>query len=308
MEKAGIRSHPLYIIDVFSIGKKRFTGNQLAVVRETNSLSKEVMQRIANEMHFSETTFIDADKENKTNRGYDVRIFTPNSELQFAGHPTLGTAFAIQQKIIKRQVESVKLNLGVGLIPVSFSYRGGTVSEMWMKQAEPQFGEGGHSKVELSTVLGIEEEDFDSRFPIEDVSTGLYTTIVPLRNLEAVKKIRINSQAYYDYVRDRESKTILVFSPETYSKENQLNVRVFPIFYGVSEDPATGSGNGCLAAYLVKNGYFEGKKEIDRVRVEQGYEISRPSILLLKSRAVSGKISVEVGGSAVLVAEGKLYV
>src|SRR5208337_2903726 len=115
-------------------------------------------------------------------------------------------------------------------------------------------------------------------------------------------------QAYYDYVKEKEAKTILVFCPETYNKENQLNVRVFPIFYGVQEDPATGSGNGCLAAYLVKNAYFDGKEEIDNVRVEQGYEVSRPSLILLKSKKVSssGKISVEVGGSAVVVAKGRL--
>ena len=201
--------------------RKSIHGNQLAVIRNASSLSKEAMQRIANEMHFSETTFIDTDTKKSSNGGYDVRIFTPNSELKFAGHPTLGTAFLIQQEIIGKQVASVKLNLGVGQIPVSFSYKNGTASEMWMKQIDPVFQDGGHSIRELAFVLGIDPGDFDTRFPIEDVSTGLFTTIVPLKKLDALRKIRVNQQAYYDYVKERESKTILVFCPETYNKENQ---------------------------------------------------------------------------------------
>ena len=145
---------PLYIVDVFSIGKKKYTGNQLAVIRNSGSLTSDVMQRIANEMHFSETTFIDSDKKS-SNGGYDVRIFTPNNELKFAGHPTLGTAFLIQQQIIGKQVESVKLNLGVGQITVSFSYKNGSVSGGWMKQIDPIFQNGDHSTSELASFLEL---------------------------------------------------------------------------------------------------------------------------------------------------------
>ena len=122
-----------------------------------------------------------------------------------------------------------------------------------------------------------------------------------------MKKIRVNQKAYYDYVSKRESKTILVFCPETYNKENHLNVRVFPIFYGVQEDPATGSGNGCLAAYLVKNAYF-GREEIDNGKGRAGLRglEALTTFVEIKGSFSSGKISVEVGGSAVVVAEGRL--
>ena len=309
---------PFYIVDVFSIEKQKFTGNQLAVVRNAKSLKTAEMQRIANEMHFSETTFIGSDEINsesgEKSGGYDVRIFTPNYELKFAGHPTLGTAYVIQQEILRKPVETVKLNLGVGQIPVTFGYGQGNgpgdVREMWMKQVEPKFKDFNHSKKELTDVLGIVESDFDDRFPIQDVSTGIFTTIIPLRSLSAVKSAKVDTRAYSKYVQDRESKTLLIFSPETYDKANDLNVRVFAIFYGVPEDPATGSANGCLAAYLMKNSYFgKDKTEIKDVKVEQGYEINRPSLLKLNASANDrGRINVEVGGSAVIVVEGKLLI
>ncbi|MBN1814459.1 MAG: PhzF family phenazine biosynthesis protein, partial [Anaerolineae bacterium] len=121
-----------YIVDVFA--ERKYSGNQLAVFRKAAGLSTDEMQAIAREMHFSETTFVLSDQPR--DGGYDVRIFTPQAELPFAGHPTLGTAFVIRQEIIGRPAEQVILNLQVGPIPVTFD---GDI--LWMKQVEPQFGE-----------------------------------------------------------------------------------------------------------------------------------------------------------------------
>ncbi|MEW5902603.1 MAG: PhzF family phenazine biosynthesis isomerase, partial [Acidobacteriota bacterium] len=109
-----------YIVDVFA--EEKYAGNELAVIRQAESLDETTMQKIAREMNFSETTFILKDKESRG--GFDVRIFTPKEEVPFAGHPTLGTAAVIQREIIRRPVERVILNLKVGQIPVSFTYRG----------------------------------------------------------------------------------------------------------------------------------------------------------------------------------------
>jgi len=288
-----------YIVDVFA--EEKYAGNQLAVVRDSRRLSNAEMQKIAKEMHFSETTFILSDK--KRNGGYDTRIFTPEQELPFAGHPTLGTAYVIQQKIVKQNIDKLVLNLGVGQIPVTFSYRGKQPDTLFMKQAQPTFGQVIDNET-ISKILSLGNKDIESKYSIEEVSTGVPFIIVPLNTLDAVKRARINRDKYFQLVEKTWAKSILVFSSETYNSGNDLNVRVFADYVGVPEDPATGSANGCLAAYLVRHEYF-GKPSVS-VRVEQGYEIGRPSLLLLKAEHKAGTIDVHVGGRVVMVAEGKL--
>jgi len=286
-----------YIVDVFA--EEKYAGNQLGVFRHGNKLSDTEMQRIAKEVNYSETTFILSEEER--DGGYDVRIFTPEEELPFAGHPTLGTAYVIQQEIIREPVEKVILNLKIGQIPVSFNYSEAKVDIMWMKQKHPIF-EKILDKAKVSKVLSLEEDDID-RFPIQEVSTGVPSIIVPLKTLDAVKKSRVVQEMYLDLIEDTEAKAILIFCAGTYSKENDLNVRMFADYYGVPEDPATGSANGCLAGYLVKHRYF-GKEQID-IKVEQGYEIGRPSLLYLRAEEREGEIDVSVGGRAVMIAKGE---
>ena len=287
-----------YTVDVFA--EERYAGNQLAVVRGAKVLSDAEMQRIAKEMNYSETTFILSDE--KRNGGYDVRIFTPKTELPFAGHPTLGTAYVIQQEIIKEPINTIVLNLKVGQIPVTLSYIGENVDILWMKQMQPIFGQT-FDAGPVSKILNIDAKEMDDKFPVQEVSTGVPSFIVPLKTLDVLKRARISRDRYFEFIKDAQAKAILIFCPETYSKENDLNVRFFADYYGVPEDPATGSANGCLAGYLVKHRYF-GKDRIN-IRVEQGYEIGRPSLLLLKAEDEEGKIDVHVGGRVVMIARGE---
>jgi trans-2,3-dihydro-3-hydroxyanthranilate isomerase len=186
----------------------------------------------------------------------------------------------------------------VGQIPVSFSPDG----TCWMQQIQPVFGPQ-HQAAILAAVLGLDTADIDERFPIEEVSTGLPFFIVPLKSIAALQKAKVDLGKYYDLIKDTLAKGILVFCPETHETGNDLSVRVFVDYYGVPEDPATGSGNGCLAGYLVKNRYF-GQTWID-IRSEQGYEIGRPSLLLLKADERDEKIDIAVGGKCALVAKGE---
>jgi trans-2,3-dihydro-3-hydroxyanthranilate isomerase len=289
----------LYILDVFA--EEQYTGNQLAVVGPEKVLPDAEMQKIAREINFSETTFI-LPGSIETGR-YDVRIFTPERELPFAGHPVLGTAYVIQKEIVKQQVDRIVLNLKAGPVTVSMSYEGDALERLTVKHMEPVFTR--HFDVEtISGVLGIDKSAFDERFPIDEVSTGLPFIIVPLKTLEAVKKAVIDIGVYSELIQKTEAKAILIFCAETYRRENHLNVRMFAPYYGIAEDPATGSANGCLAAYLVKHRYF-GKDEVD-VRVEQGYEIGRPSLLFLKAFMEQGRIEVYVSGKVIEVARGRL--
>lgn len=293
-------AYPLYQVDVFA--ETKYAGNQLAVVRNADNLSGTEMQKIAGEMNYSETTFILSD--HKRDGGYDVRIFSLDQELPFAGHPTLGTAYIIQQYIIGQEVPVVMLNLKVGQIPVSFSYSGGEPDILWMQQIAPSFGLTFDAS-NVAVALNIEEGLIDQRFPVQEVSTGLPFIIVPLISLDAVRECYIDRVGYLKLIDQAEAKSLFIFSPETYMPENQINARMFDDYHGITEDPATGSANGCLAAYLVKNRYY-GKKEIE-VRVEQGYEIGRPSLLLLKAKEEEGgAISVSVGGKVIMVAHGEL--
>jgi trans-2,3-dihydro-3-hydroxyanthranilate isomerase len=288
-----------YILDVFA--EEKYAGNQLAVVRDAADISDSQMQKITKEMNYSETTFILSDEPREG--GYDVRIFTPAAEVPFAGHPTLGTAFVIRHEIAKQAVDTINLNLKVGQIPVSFSYSDGKPDVLWMRQIEPVFGQTIVS-TDMSDVLSLDGGDVEERFPIKEVSTGMFFVIVPLKTLDAVKRAKVVRDKYFQLIENLQAKAILVFCPQTYNHDNDLNVRVFCDFVGIPEDPATGSGNGCLAAYLVKHRYFA-KDQID-IRVEQGYEISRPSLLYLRAENKRGKIDVSVGGKVVMVAKGQL--
>lgn len=288
---------PFYIVDVFA--QEKYAGNQLAVFRDAQGLSDETMQRIAREMNFSETTFILSDEPR--DGGYDVRIFTPVAEVPFAGHPTLGTAHVIRHEIIGKDVEQVHLNLKLRQIPVTFGEEEGR-SILWMKQKSPDFGDTSDPG-SMAELLGLAVEQIDTRFPIQAVSTGLWFAIVPLKDLEAVRQARVNRDRYFAESRQKQADGILVFCRETYDRRNDLNVRVFVPFYGIEEDPATGSGNGCLAGYLVRHRYW-GSTRID-ARVEQGYEIGRPSLIRLRAEQQQDAIDVNVGGQAVMVAKGQ---
>jgi trans-2,3-dihydro-3-hydroxyanthranilate isomerase len=287
-----------YLVDVFA--EQKYAGNQLAVVNSGTALSSAQMQEIANEMHFSETTFILS--EQKRNGGFDVRIFTPSTEVPFAGHPTLGTAYVIKRFIIKKPVNSVLLNLKVGQIPVSFEKAGAHQEILWMEQMPPTFGKT-FSVQQFAQVLKLDADDFDNRYPVQEVSTGLPFIIVPLKTLAAVKQARISVEHLFEMAKEVKA-GILVFCAETYDKGNDLNVRVFADLFGVPEDPATGSANGCLAGYLSCHRYF-GTDKVN-VRVEQGYEVRRRSLLLLRAENKAGKPRVCVGGKVILVADGKL--
>jgi trans-2,3-dihydro-3-hydroxyanthranilate isomerase len=282
-----------FITDVF--GEEKYSGNPLATFIDSDGIGAAEMQKIAREINFSETTFI-------TSRGvrdvYDVRIFTPTAEVEFAGHPTLGTAFVIREAIVRAPVERVVLNLLAGRVPVDFQPDG----LLWMRQAEPRFGKTLDPAV-LADVLGLDVTEIDSAWPIVELSTGFPHIIVPLKTQAALKRARVHKERYFSLVADAWAKLLLVFAPEAYTATQALAVRVFADYYGIAEDAATGSGNGCLAAYLARHRYFADAKV--NITVGQGYEMQRPSTLALFAVDRGDGITVKVGGRVIRVAEGQ---
>jgi trans-2,3-dihydro-3-hydroxyanthranilate isomerase len=289
-----------YILDVFA--EEKYSGNQLGVFRGASNLPDRQLQKLAKEMNYSETTFIMS--EEKCGGGYDVRIFTPNEEVPFAGHPTLGTAWLILHEIIGCMVEQVTLNLKVGQIPVKFDYEGNFAIGGTMKQQSPTFGKTFEAK-NVALAVNLNLNDLDERFPVQEVSTGLPFIIVPVRKLDSMKKASINREKYFELIKNTNAKAIFLFCPEPYDPFNDINARLFADYYGVPEDPATGSASGCLAAYLVRHRYFC-EDRID-VRVEQGYEIGRPSLLHLQATKKGEDIDIYVGGKVKLIAKGEFF-
>jgi trans-2,3-dihydro-3-hydroxyanthranilate isomerase len=289
---------PFLILDVFATGK--YTGNQLAVCLDAGDLTDIQMQQISREINFSETTFVASSEP--VDGGYNTRIFTPTTELPFAGHPTLGTAFAIQQEIVKDAVERVNLNYQVGQIPVDLNYLNGEPDILWMHQQQPKFYDAVDVEL-LAAVIGVSPTDVDTRYPIESVTTGLPFIIIPLKTLAAVSQAKLNLDLYNGSVANLPAQAILVFCSETIDPNRQLHVRVFTECFGIPEDPATGSANGCLAAYLAKYQYF-GSPNID-ITVEQGIEMGRSSLLYLRANYTPTNCPVSIGGKVIKIAKGE---
>lgn len=282
-----------YIVDVFA--ENKYEGNQLAVCLPDENIEQEEMQAIAKETNFSETTFIMSGLQE--NGGYDVKIFTPDSEIPFAGHPTIGTAFIIQQLFEDHKAAEIKLNLKVGQVPVVFENQ-----YAWMTQNQPVFG----TEIDVETIaksLQIDIEDINNDYPVQVVSTGLPSIIVNLKTLDAVNRCKVNHQVYDEMLEKIGDANLLVFTEETIHPENDLHARVFMFTSGHLEDPATGSANGNLAGYLLKHNFFN-KNNIS-YSVEQGYSIGRPSLLKIKAKKNDDNFLIQVGGSIFVIAEGK---
>ena len=277
-------SHRFFITDVFA--EAPYTGNQLGTLLDAADIALVDMQKIACEFNFAETTFITG---GDIELGFDVRIFTPESELPFAGHPTLGTAYLIKNEILKADISELTLNLGVGKIPVSFSEDG----VPWMKQKTPVFGNS-ISREAIAEELGLQTSDIDRRCPVLPVSTGLEFLMVPVNSYGALKTARV--------INGRLADGYFIFCEGGYNDRQSIQARMFASSLGVAEDPATGSANGCLASYLVEYEYLGGN-EVDVV-VGQGYEINRPSQLYLKASKVDALYDIRVGGKVRVVAEG----
>ena len=229
-----------YIVDCFA--QQKYQGNQLAVFLLEEDLSSEEMQSIALEMHFSEVSFVCSGKQ--ANGGYRVRIFTPDTEVPFAGHPTLGTAYIIWKVLENGETDQVILNLNAGPIPVAID--GGVLT---MSQNPPEYGETVDKGI-LAEILSVDADMIRDDFPIQWVSTGLAAYIIPMVNADAVKQCKVNHARFEHFFLEHDKCSLLMFSVES---DSELKVRVFMDDTGFLEDPATGSANGDLAGYLLKH-------------------------------------------------------
>jgi trans-2,3-dihydro-3-hydroxyanthranilate isomerase len=291
-------------LDVFT--SVPFGGNQLAVIPDASGLSDAEMQAIAKEMNYSESTFVLPATDPKA--AWRVRIFMPSTELPFAGHPVVGTTFALaaEGKLPANETPAY-LQLGVGTLPVDLLYEERRLSFVWMHQPIPNFSPWQGDRARLVTALGLAEDDLVADLPIERAELGIAHLYVPVRSLEAVGRARPSSDLI-DAVATADPLGVNVFTLERPPSGNDVHTRMFAPSMGVAEDPATGSAAGPLGVYLLRHGRIRPDETgVAHARVEQGIEMGRPSVLAVAIAGTADDIQdVRVGGEAVLVAEGNL--
>ncbi len=283
--------------DVFS--SRPLQGNSLAVFADGRGLSDAEMQSIAKEMNLSETTFIlprDAATEHEC--GIRVRIFTVQEELPFAGHPTLGTAFALRGN---SGAEKIVLELNVGKVPVLFEDRAGEPAFGEMTQIDPTFGMQ-HEREAVAQATGLRGQDFDDSLPIQTVSTGVPFTVTPLKSLAVMRSLQVEPNRAAEYLAKTEGKFFYFVTRETVDREARLHARMM---FSTGEDPATGSAAGCAAAWMVANGVA---KADERVLIEQGIEMKRPSRIFVRASRIDNRVvNVRVGGHSVEIMRGEVF-
>jgi trans-2,3-dihydro-3-hydroxyanthranilate isomerase len=272
------------LVDVFT--DKAFGGNPLAVFREPGKLDATTMQAIAKELHLSETTFVLPPTSAAAD--HRVRMFTPDAELPFAGHPTIGTAFVLADG----EDGALRLEEGVGVIRVTL--REGFVQ---MDQPLPTFTGTTISRKAAAEALGLAIEEVRSDIQIQMGSSGVPFLFVPLANLKAVRRARRPGGL---------DASVYAFAMSGERSGSHVHGRMFDQGLGIGEDPATGAAQGPLGAYIVAHELVR-VEPTTRIRVEQGFEIGRPSILDIEvDRTAAGITAVRVGGRCVPMGAGWL--
>jgi trans-2,3-dihydro-3-hydroxyanthranilate isomerase len=276
---------PFRLVDVFT--DRPLAGNQLCVIPEPVALPKVLMQAIAHEIGFSETTFVTEASGSR----YSMRIFTPTLELPFAGHPSLGTAFVL---VSEGRIQSPAVQtLPSGEFAMEVDLESGFAR---MEQLPPKFGPLVEDRSGAARAIGLVEADLDESLPVQIVSTGWPNMIVPLRDEATVARATPDIRALRALMEPLGTDNCYLFA----ASGPRVKARMFTYDPGIVEDPATGAAAGPLGAYLV----HQGATEIGRITISQGAELGRPSILLVDVLDGEAGLRVLVGGGVVKVAEG----
>ncbi|TDE54389.1 PhzF family phenazine biosynthesis protein [Flavobacterium sp. GT3P67] len=279
-----------YIVDVFT--KKKYAGNQLAVFLEAGALSDEQMQKIAREINFAESTFI-TKLEPKISAA-EIRIFTPEHEMKFAGHPIIGTSWVLMNKIFENQPEKIALSVPIGEIPV---HQSGDL--VWLQAAQPEFLDT-FSAEDFLTFSNLSSADFDDAFPIQEVTTGSAFVIVPVKNKKVLENLILDKNKMDEWLHANcktNHRALYFYCLE----ETELISRMLCIENNqLIEDAATGSASTCLQAFLLK--YYSPEIQIIN---HQGDFINRSSQIYFDGKLTENHFDIKIGGETQFIAKGE---
>lgn len=289
--------------DVFT--SRPFSGNQLAVLLDATAIPGEDLQRIANEFSLPETAFVLP--SSAAGCAYRLRIFTPARELPMAGHPTIGTTFALAAAgLIDNRAPSLTLELGVGPTNIDLDWQETRLGRAWMRQPVPAFGPSTDNAAALGRLLGVPSSDLAfGDTPAQFLSSGVQLLFVPLPSRALVDAVTLDRAALQRLCREHgvEECPVYVFCTDE-AEPGQAYSRMFAPVFGIPEDPATGGAGGPLGAYLAtyRPAVFTDGGLVNR----QGVKMGRPSTLYISMGAVGSGTAPRVGGEAVFVGEGYL--
>lgn len=297
-------------LDVFT--DELFAGNQLAVFPDAGELPSRLMQVIAREMAFSETTFVLPPETPSTD--IRMRIFTPSAEMPMAGHPVIGSTFALARAgLIAPARTQWTFGLNIGPLVVDLEWRASELSFVWMTQRLPQFGRTFDQVDAIAQAVGVSADDIRStKLPVQEISCGIPYVLVPMRSRQAVDQAIPDAKALTELARQAGTSHVAVYLFTTDRGEGRdqaaVYTRMFAPGLGVFEDPATGSASGPLGCYLVRHSVIPADRARDILNL-QGVHMGRPSRIRTAIETTGEAISrVRVGGSSVFVAEGMLRV
>ena len=291
--------YSFHTLDVFT--EQIFGGNPLAVFPDADGLTASQMQAIAQELNLSETVFV-LPAENK-DCDFRLRIFTPRSELPFAGHPTVGTAYLLAHLGKVPSLQSViNLEEGVGNVPVSLNWADSQIQTTALQAAQlPIFSDA--PSLNLADLLSLQPEDFAEEYSAAVISCGLPFFYIPLKTKEAVDRCVLNMSLWQQAIAETDAQNVYVFAVQ----EKQIYSRMFAPGLGIAEDPATGSAATSLAGHLHQ--YIDPETPEQTWQITQGVKMGRPSELQLLFETKNSQLTkIAVGGSSVLVSRGEMRV
>jgi len=292
--------------DVFA--ETPFGGNPVVVVPDAAGLSWEEMQEVARGMKPVETAFVTFPESDDAD--FCVRFFTPRTRVPFSGHPALGTAYVLAKEgrfDLQEPITQVVTETDIGLLRIDLYVDGDDIGRVVLTEKPPSFGQSLEALSAVAAGLNTPVDTLlELPLPIQRVSTGMPTLIVPFKTLEAVQDARPHRAILDEICAVAQVDSILVYSLETIRKDTTAHVRVFAPPLGVDEDPATGSANGALGAYLIHHRVIP-VEPVTRIHCEQGFEIGRPSLVHVTVDTTEDELHVRVGGQVMRSVDGHIF-
>lgn len=281
-------------------------GNPAGIVLDADGLTEEEMQRIAEKVGFNETTFVLSSEVGDIR----MRYFTPGFEMDLCGHGKVGTIFALRESGLLEEKASLTIETKAGILPIQIGVNENGETFIKMRQAAPQFKEFTGSKEELAHSIGLEVNDLDVSLPIVYGSTGNWTVIVPIKNLDVCERMKPNNEVFPSVLKEIPNASIHPICLETYDEKVHMHGRHFSSAYaGTIEDPVTGTASGVMGAYYATYVKKDFDHEMELI-VEQGQEIhkdGRVTVYITKD-VESEKLQIDIAGTAVYVKEFEVLI